>query len=190
MQETEEPGEGEVDAESTPDGTDDGGMPLLDASGEPVLDGSGEPIIVGGDGDGSATDDAVASAEASVTPEDDGTVCVDEEHLLAAGYDRRHMVHARGVMQRVLCPAVGGLPCGTADHKVRRMGKNVSYKQLCESVRCSHDVKVVNSVYSHLWTETTHEEVTLTMFDARYPERAQKALHSVMHLARRAVERF
>lgn len=142
------------------------------------MDGSVEPSISPGDDDG---DD-----------DDDDTVCVDHQYLINAGYPTEHLIHGDGVMSPVLCPRNTQLPCGSANHMIRANGVSMSYLQLCDSpaVECESDHIKVNSVYTHLWNEVAHGDHVLTMYDIRYPERAQRALHSVMHKMRTVRKRF
>lgn len=172
----------------TLDATDDGMTPdgMSPEPTDPEMSPEGSDAGVAGTGESPTPPGAESPEE---TPLDDGSVCVDEQHLISAGVPRDHMVHAIGVRQRVLCPRVAGLPCGTPNHKLRRAGRGLSYAQLCQSVECEHSIAVVNSVYSHLWEETVHQDVTLTMYDVSYPESAQIALHSVMRAGRRTMRR-
>lgn len=43
----------------------------------------------------------------------------------------------------------------------------------------------VNSVWTHQWTDVDHDDVALTMYDARYSQSAQRALHRLMRTIRR-----
>lgn len=117
------------------------------------------------------------------TPDDDGSVCVEESYLLERGVKRIEMVHQNAPLTNVLCPIGTSLPCGTTNHKIRFGSKHLSYKELCEhpDFTCEKDVRHVNSVYSHLWKDVDHDGVVMTMFDVRYPEAAQKVLHKTMH---------
>lgn len=124
----------------------------------------------------------------SPSPEDDDDdVCVDQRYLVSQGHSNpMHLVHRTAPLANTFCPP-GSLPCATAHHMVRIANQNLSYEQLCKTVSCTRRVIRVNSVFSHLWKETSHDQATLTMFDARYPESPQKALHWSMHMSRRVV---
>lgn len=129
-----------------------------------------------------------ATTSPSSNTEDDD-VCVDAAWLKARGIGAKELVHRSARMANVLCPdsSIGeGLPCGTDKHQVRVKDETMSYAELCEmeGVKCERRRMQVNSVWSHVWRETVHGEVTLTMLDVRYAERAQKLLHRVMRSLR------
>lgn len=118
---------------------------------------------------------------------DDDDVCVSETYLLSLGHTRRDLVHPNGIVSSAFCPLRSSLPCGTGSHMLRVAGESVSYEQYCETNECEKRVVLVNSVYSHLWNEREVEGVVMTMFDTRYHELPQKALHWAMHQARRVM---
>ncbi|KAI0562493.1 hypothetical protein FGB62_59g024 [Gracilaria domingensis] len=122
------------------------------------------------------------------TPESRATECVDERYLRAKGYAPHTFVHRPAKLARTLCPP-GTLPCATPHHKVLFDGSNLSYEKLCERLQtCEVQHILVNSVYSHVWQPEEHENgAVLTMYDVRYPEMAQKALHWVLRNSRRVI---
>lgn len=128
--------------------------------------------------------------EPSPLPSDESTesdlVCVDEAYLVSLGHSRHDMVHKQSTVTSALCPG-GALPCGTEHHMVRVAGLPMSYRQLCETRACQTKLVAVNSVFTHVWQEREHDGVVMTMFDHRYPEMAQKALHWTIKNARRVV---
>lgn len=116
---------------------------------------------------------------------DDSATCVDETYLRAVGFDERHFVHRRSVMARVLCPLHASVPCGTAQHKLRVDGVDGSYGWFCaRRLVCETRWARVNAVYAHRWTERREGDVVVTMFDVRYSEMAQTAVHRVLCGAR------
>lgn len=144
-----------------------------------------------GDGDGDGPVEESGETES-------GGVCVDERYLLQKGYTNNDMVHTGGLKSTVWCPEGEGyedLPCGTEFHKVRMLDESgnggtrtsVSYRQLCEdsNVKCRKDLMKVNSVWTDVWEDVDHGRVSVTMFDVRYSETAQKVLHRVMRSVRR-----
>lgn len=136
------------------------------------------------------TTEEVNTEEASSSPEEASEVCVDASYLHKGGYSGNWLVHSESVQQaEVYCPLGehGNLPCATADHMVRFKGEGMSYRQLCgtEEVSCNRRRMSVNSVLSHLWTEVrVHDDVVLTMLDARHPEFVQKSLHRLVSVKR------
>lgn len=141
------------------------------------------PSLPSDDNADSPGSDSQATPSAS---DEDSSVCVDERYLTQRGYKKEHFVHRQGLVAPVLCPVLDGLPCGTRYHKVRVNGQAMSYAHLCstEGVKCSSRVMKVNSVWSHMWTDVSHQHVDLTMYDVRYPETAQRLLHRVMRNVR------
>lgn len=138
------------------------------------------------------------SVDPSYSPESSGEssgdnseeVCVDASYL--SQYASHHLVHTTHLTADVLCPLgqYESLPCATADHMLRVKGQSMSYRQFCESVKCTGKRMQVNSVLSHLWNdEMHHDNVALTMFDARHPESIQKALHRLISLRRSVFSR-
>lgn len=117
----------------------------------------------------------------------DDDVCVSETYLLSLGHSRRDLVHPSGIVATALCPVRSALPCGTSNHMLRVAGESISYERYCQTNDCEKRMVKVNSVYSHLWSERNVEGVTMTMFDTRYHELPQKALHWAMHNARRVM---
>lgn len=114
------------------------------------------------------------------------THCIDERYLRAKGYSSSDFVHKTPRTAHVLCPP-GTLPCGTPHHKVRVDKTSISYQELCDRLAsCEVQNISVNSVFSHIWDEETHDNgVVLTMYDNRYPELAQRALHWAVKYTRR-----
>lgn len=170
-----------VGATTTPGQGDPSPSESASASPPPAVSDGGTDVILNGNGqDQPLTDEAEESADG-----DDG-VCVDETYLTTRGFHLNDMVHATSLLSPVLCPAYNGLPCGTANHKVRVNGVSLSYQQLCarEDVTCRKDVLKVNSVWSHQWQEAVHGDAHLTMYDVRYSESAQRLLHRVMRSVR------
>lgn len=155
-------------------------------------------------GDGDENDDEAGSSpgampnteEPSGDDDDDDGVCVDEQYLLSRGFTRDDLVHVQGRQAKVWCPDYAGLPCATEFHMVRIGDRSVSYRQLCEEhtslvqqglgamFECRRERMTVNSVWTHQWEEVGHGAVTLTMYDARYAEGAQRLLHRVMRSVR------
>lgn len=135
--------------------------------------------------EGSPEESPEDSLEPSVSPdvEEEDEVCVDEKYLLAR-HARHELVHAAPLLAPALCPG-GDLPCGTANHMVRVDGNPISYRQLCDIRECTKRNMLVNSVLSHVWKEIEHDGVTMTMFDTRHPEAAQKAFHWTIAQKRR-----
>lgn len=126
---------------------------------------------------------------AEPTPESDDEVCVDAKYL--ASFPAHTLVHTKAIRAAVLCPQSSSLPCATADHMVRVNGMATSYREYCNraGVSCESKRMAVNSVLSHLWEETRHDDgVSLTMLDARHPETLQKMMHRAIAI-RRSVAR-
>lgn len=147
-------------------------------------------------------EDMMESVEPSPSSEFEEEVCVDATHL--AAYPAHVLVHPTHIDAAVLCPlpvstpasASASLPCATADHLLRIDGVSLSYRDFCgrDDVRCESRRMPVNSVFAHLWEETSHSNaipdahVKLTMLDSRHPEVAQKLLHRATAL-KRAISR-
>lgn len=139
----------------------------------------------GGDGSVEPTLEPGGSDDSN---DDDDDVCVDERYLASKGFLAHDLVHTTGRMAVVYCPQLEGLPCATKFHKVRLAdGQSKSYHQLCSegTLKCVMDKMSVNSVWTHKWEDVVHGDVSLTMYDVRYSERAQRALHRVMRSIRR-----
>lgn len=174
-----------------------------DVDGGTVVDrgpGSGNTSGEGDDEETGPTPGAITSTgePSGDDDDDDDGVCVDEQYLLGRGFTRDDLVHVQGRQAKVWCPDYAGLPCGTEFHMVRIGDRSVSYRQLCEdggatslaqqglgAVQCRRERMTVNSVWTHQWEEVGHGAVTLTMYDARYAEGAQRLLHRVMRSVRR-----
>lgn len=106
---------------------------------------------------------------------------MDEHYLLQSGHTRDQFVHKVARIVNAYCPP-SNLPCGSEHHKLRLSdGTSISYHDYCLENVCERRLVKVNSVFSHLWKETVHGDVRLTMFDVRHPEKAQKLLHWTMH---------
>lgn len=148
---------------------------------------SGNAVRQDGDDDDNDDDDG-DDDDPTASPEDDDEVCVDAKHL--AHYPSHLLVHLTPFRASVLCPLSSTLPCATADHMLRVEGKSMSYREYCSIVKCSKDEMDVNSVMSHVWKETAHDNgrAMLTMYDARHPESLQRMVHRVTAL-RRTVSR-
>lgn len=138
-----------------------------------------------GDGDDHSKHSPEPDETAEASSDADDEVCVDAKYLTS--FPAHTLVHTTAIRAAVLCPQSSSLPCATADHMVRVNGMATSYRELCNraGVACESKRMAVNSVLSHLWEETTHDDgVSLTMLDARHPETLQKMMHRAIAVRR------
>lgn len=163
----------------------EGSTPTLESE-EPEASPSSEPVMSPMPTVSMSPSMPGPSDDVEPSPEDE---CVDITHLTA--YPSHALVHEEHITADVFCPRDSSLPCATANHMLRVEGKSVSYREYCEVVSCDKKTMKVNSVFSHMWEEQTHNNgVVLTMFDGRHPETVQKALHQLMAAGRSVANRF
>lgn len=138
------------------------------------------------------SDDPVSNSSAESEDSGSESVCVSEEWLIERGYARSDFVHHEPIVEHVLCPddAFSALPCGTKHHAVALFGELMSYRQLCDRVRCSHSMVRVNSLWAFHRDSARGIDVGLAsraqlfMHDTRYPRSLQVSLHYVLYAAR------
>lgn len=116
-------------------------------------------------------------------------VCVDATFVEEIGCALVHLEH---IFSDVLCHQ--GLPCMTPGHAVRVQGRLVAIEDFCASSdsRCTSRKMNVNSCMTHLYEEggPAFGDVTVTMYNAKYPELTQRVLHRALSLVRGAAAKM